>query len=106
MIHFMINVTFLNVFIFNPLHKAIAILLFHICPQTCNDHFLFVVLCYNIPKTEAECKRKIREEFRRHAHLTDLRIIDTVIIRVGISLSNIQTDFYRKYQQLQFQFSV
>ncbi|XP_077268395.1 NADH dehydrogenase (ubiquinone) B14 subunit isoform X2 [Temnothorax americanus] len=39
------------------------------------------LLSYDIPKTEAECKRKIREEFKRHAHLTDLRIIDKQIIR-------------------------
>lgn len=44
----------------------------------------FTVLAYDIPKTEADCKQKIREEFRRHAHLTDLRIIDTVIIKVRI----------------------
>lgn len=44
----------------------------------------FAVLFYDIPKTEADCKQKIREEFKRHAHLTDLRIIDKVIIRVRI----------------------
>lgn len=46
--------------------------------------FLFTVLLYYIPKTEAECKKKIREEFRRHAHVTDVRIIDKLIIRVRI----------------------
>lgn len=54
----------------------------------CNVHF-FAVLSYDIPKTEAECKKKIREEFKRHAHLTDLRIIDKVIIKVGIRISRI-----------------
>lgn len=43
---------------------------------------LFTVLLYDIPKDEAACKAKIREEFKRHAHVTDLRIIDRLIIRV------------------------
>lgn len=47
------------------------------------------MLSYDIPKTEAECKQKIREEFRRHVHLTDLRIIDKVIIKVRIRISRI-----------------
>ncbi|KYN50184.1 NADH dehydrogenase [ubiquinone] 1 alpha subcomplex subunit 6 [Cyphomyrmex costatus] len=51
-------------------------------------------LVYDIPKNEAACKQKIREEFKRHAHLTDLRIIDKVIIRVRIRI------YINKYQQL------
>jgi len=49
--------------------------------------FFFAVLSYDIPKSEVDCKRKIREEFKRHAHLTDLRIIDKLIIKVKIRIS-------------------
>lgn len=48
-------------------------------------HLYFAVLSYDIPKNEAECKQKIREEFKRHAHVTDLRLIDKLIIKVRSS---------------------
>ncbi|EGI65145.1 PREDICTED: NADH dehydrogenase [ubiquinone] 1 alpha subcomplex subunit 6 isoform X1 [Acromyrmex echinatior] len=47
------------------------------------------LLSYNIPKSEVDCKRKIREEFRRHAHLTDLRIIDIVIVKGQMELQEV-----------------
>ncbi|XP_070153819.1 NADH dehydrogenase [ubiquinone] 1 alpha subcomplex subunit 6 [Polyergus mexicanus] len=47
------------------------------------------LLSYDIPKSEAECKKKIREEFKRHAHVTDLRIIDRLIIRGQMELQEV-----------------
>ncbi|EFN88204.1 NADH dehydrogenase [ubiquinone] 1 alpha subcomplex subunit 6 [Harpegnathos saltator] len=48
-----------------------------------------MLLYYDIPKNEADCKKKVREEFKRHAHLTDLRIIDRVIIRGQMELQEV-----------------
>jgi len=47
------------------------------------------LLSYDIPKNEAECKRKIREEFKRHSHLTDLRLIDKLIIKGQMELQEV-----------------
>ncbi|XP_020284967.1 NADH dehydrogenase [ubiquinone] 1 alpha subcomplex subunit 6 [Pseudomyrmex gracilis] len=48
-----------------------------------------MLLLYDIPKDEAACKAKIREEFKRHAHVTDLRIIDRLIIRGQMELQEV-----------------
>ncbi|EZA56310.1 hypothetical protein DMN91_010430 [Ooceraea biroi] len=47
------------------------------------------LLYYYIPKTEADCKQKIREEFKRHAHVTDVRLIDMLIIRGQMELQEV-----------------
>lgn len=65
------------------LHKVIYYSLFNFKSLLILFFFHFAVLCYDIPKNEAECKKKIREEFKRHAHVTDVRIIDRLIIRVS-----------------------
>ncbi|XP_011691001.1 PREDICTED: NADH dehydrogenase [ubiquinone] 1 alpha subcomplex subunit 6 isoform X2 [Wasmannia auropunctata] len=51
-----------------------------------NSHCL---LSYDIPKNEADCKQKIREEFKRNAHVSDIRIIDKLIIRGQMELQEV-----------------
>lgn len=47
------------------------------------------LLSYDIPKSEADCKQKIREEFKRNAHVSDIRIIDKLIIRGQMELQEV-----------------
>lgn len=42
----------------------------------------FVVSNYDIPRTKEECRQKLKEEFKRNAHINDLRVIDLLLIKV------------------------
>ncbi|XP_029038603.1 NADH dehydrogenase (ubiquinone) B14 subunit [Osmia lignaria lignaria] len=46
----------------------------------------YIKLGYDIPKTEEECKRKLKEEFRRNSTVRDLRVIDMLIIKGQMDL--------------------
>lgn len=37
---------------------------------------------YDLPKTKKDCQQKLREEFKRNAHISDLRVIDLLLIKV------------------------
>lgn len=37
---------------------------------------------YDIPKSEKECRQKLREEFLKNRNVTDVRVIDMLIIKV------------------------
>ncbi|XP_078045252.1 NADH dehydrogenase (ubiquinone) B14 subunit [Augochlora pura] len=50
-------------------------------PQTLID--------YDIPRTQEQCKQKLREEFRKRQHMSDLRIIDITILKAQIQLQEI-----------------
>jgi hypothetical protein len=39
---------------------------------------------YDIPKSETQCRAKLREEFLRHQHVTDIRVIDMLVIKVTL----------------------
>ena len=39
---------------------------------------------YDINKTELQCRKKLREEFMRHANVTDIRVIDLLTVKVTI----------------------
>lgn len=41
----------------------------------------FIVVGYHIPKSAAECRQKLREEFMKNAHVTDVRVIDMLVIK-------------------------
>ncbi|XP_014478701.1 PREDICTED: NADH dehydrogenase [ubiquinone] 1 alpha subcomplex subunit 6 [Dinoponera quadriceps] len=47
------------------------------------------LLVYDVPLKAQDCKEKIREEFKRHAHVTDVRIIDHLIIRGQMELQEV-----------------
>ncbi|XP_076182877.1 NADH dehydrogenase (ubiquinone) B14 subunit [Ptiloglossa arizonensis] len=46
----------------------------------------FIVWGYDIPKSEAECRKKLREEFRRHDKVTDIRVIDLLVVKGQMDL--------------------
>lgn len=41
---------------------------------------------YDIPKNITQCREKLREEFMKHKDVTDIRVIDMLIIKVYILL--------------------
>jgi hypothetical protein len=43
-----------------------------------------VVLDYDIPKSVEQCRAKLREEFEKHRQITDIRVIDMLVIKVGV----------------------
>ncbi|XP_032674984.1 NADH dehydrogenase [ubiquinone] 1 alpha subcomplex subunit 6 [Odontomachus brunneus] len=60
------------------------------------------LLLYDIPKKEADCKKKIREEFKRHAHVTDVRIIDQLVIRGQMELQEVANIWKPKGQLMTY----
>lgn len=38
---------------------------------------------YDIPKSEAQCREKLKEEFLKHKNVTDIRVIDMLVIKVS-----------------------
>ncbi|KAK2576981.1 hypothetical protein KPH14_011944 [Odynerus spinipes] len=41
----------------------------------------FIVMDYNIPYSRKQCLEKIRSEFMKHKHVTDLRVIDLLVLK-------------------------
>ncbi|KAF4519749.1 hypothetical protein B566_EDAN010342 [Ephemera danica] len=46
----------------------------------------YVVLDYDIPKSVEQCRAKLREEFNKHRHVTDIRVIDMLVIKGQMEL--------------------
>ena len=42
----------------------------------------FIVMDYDIPKSVEQCRVKLREEFEKNRHVTDIRVIDMLVIKV------------------------
>jgi NADH dehydrogenase (ubiquinone) 1 alpha subcomplex subunit 6 len=41
---------------------------------------------YDIPKNEAQCRAKLREEFEKHRHAKDVRVIDMLVVKGQMEL--------------------
>ncbi|XP_046736995.1 NADH dehydrogenase [ubiquinone] 1 alpha subcomplex subunit 6 [Diprion similis] len=46
----------------------------------------FIVLDYHIPKSEKQCRQKLREEFMKNANVKDIRAIDLLVIKGQMEL--------------------
>uniref|UniRef100_D1FQ06 NADH dehydrogenase [ubiquinone] 1 alpha subcomplex subunit 6 n=1 Tax=Simulium nigrimanum TaxID=683695 RepID=D1FQ06_SIMNI len=46
----------------------------------------YIVMDYDIPKSEEQCRQKLREEFLRNKDVTDLRVIDMLVIKSQMEL--------------------
>ncbi|XP_049778734.1 NADH dehydrogenase [ubiquinone] 1 alpha subcomplex subunit 6 [Schistocerca cancellata] len=46
----------------------------------------YVVMDYDIPKSVAQCRAKLREEFEKNRHVTDIRVIDMLVIKGQMEL--------------------
>lgn len=42
---------------------------------------------YDIPKSEEQCCEKLRELFMKNAEVTDIRVIDMLVIKVCVHCS-------------------
>ncbi|KAF2895435.1 hypothetical protein ILUMI_10739 [Ignelater luminosus] len=46
----------------------------------------YIVRQYDIPKSVEQCRQRLREEFKKHECLTDVRVIDMLIIKGQMEL--------------------
>lgn len=42
----------------------------------------FLVFDRNLPLTKEECQNKLKEEFLKNKHISDVRVIDMLVIKV------------------------
>lgn len=49
----------------------------------------FVVQTYDIPRSEEECREKLREEFTKYDTINDIRLIDMMIIKGQMELKEV-----------------
>ncbi|XP_067012755.1 NADH dehydrogenase [ubiquinone] 1 alpha subcomplex subunit 6 [Anabrus simplex] len=46
----------------------------------------YIVMDYDIPKSVEQCRAKLREEFEKNRHVTDIRVIDMLVIKGQMEL--------------------
>ncbi|GAB0086084.1 NADH dehydrogenase [Sergentomyia squamirostris] len=46
----------------------------------------YVVMDYDIPKSVEQCREKLREEFMKHKDVSDIRVIDMLVIKGQMEL--------------------
>jgi hypothetical protein len=42
------------------------------------------VMDYDIPKSVEQCRAKLREEFEKNRHVSDIRVIDMLVVKVRV----------------------
>jgi NADH dehydrogenase (ubiquinone) 1 alpha subcomplex subunit 6 len=47
---------------------------------------IILVFDRHLPVTKEECQKKLKEEFLKNKHITDVRIIDMLVIKVCINI--------------------
>lgn len=45
-----------------------------------------IIKYYQLPKSTAQCYKKLRQEFMQHANITDIRVIDMLVIKGHMTL--------------------
>ncbi|KAM3965182.1 NADH dehydrogenase [ubiquinone] 1 alpha subcomplex subunit 6 [Aphomia sociella] len=56
----------------------------------------YIVKYFDIPKSEEDCRWKIREYFYKNACVTDIRVIDILVIKGYIELKEITHQWQQK----------
>ncbi|KAK7074682.1 NADH dehydrogenase 1 alpha subcomplex subunit 6 ndufa6 [Halocaridina rubra] len=46
----------------------------------------YIVIEYDIPKSQDQCRQKLREEFEKYRHVQDIRTIDMLVIKGQMEL--------------------
>jgi len=59
-------------------------------PTPYNPIPALAVMDYDIPMTVEQCRDKLREEFVKHRSVTDIRVIDMLVIKVRPSFTTNQ----------------
>lgn len=52
---------------------------------------------YDIPKSEAQCRDKLKSEFTKHKNVTDIRVIDMLVIKVRCDVLEGFTILFNSY---------
>ncbi|XP_071455158.1 NADH dehydrogenase [ubiquinone] 1 alpha subcomplex subunit 6 [Hetaerina americana] len=59
-------------------------------------HIPYLVLDFDIPKSIPQCREKLREEFMKHQHVTDIRVIDMLVIKGQMELKEVANKWKQK----------
>jgi len=59
-------------------------------------HIPYMVLEYDLPKNEAQCRAKMREEFEKNRFVKDVRVIDLLVIKGQMELVDTVKRFKQK----------
>lgn len=51
-----------------------------------NIHIYFLVEDYDIPKSVEQCRAKLKEEFLKNRDVTDIRVVDMLVIKGQMEL--------------------
>ncbi|XP_012274959.1 NADH dehydrogenase [ubiquinone] 1 alpha subcomplex subunit 6 [Orussus abietinus] len=62
-----------------------------------------IVWEFDIPRTVDQCKAKLREEFIKHRNLTDIRVIDMLIVKGQMELRE-TTELWKTKGQIMYLF--
>ncbi|XP_047483899.1 NADH dehydrogenase [ubiquinone] 1 alpha subcomplex subunit 6-like [Penaeus chinensis] len=46
----------------------------------------YILIDYDFPKSKEQCREKLREEFEKHRHVQDIRVIDMLVIKGQMEL--------------------
>jgi len=58
-------------------------------------NFIVLVFDRHLPVTKEECQKKLKEEFLKNKHITDIRVIDMLVIKVCKSYFNSNFEFFK-----------
>ncbi|KAK4875526.1 hypothetical protein RN001_011948 [Aquatica leii] len=61
-----------------------------------NKQLPFIVRHFDIPKSVEQCRQILREEFTKHENLTDVRVIDMLIIKGQMELQESVNNWKQK----------
>ncbi|XP_068633203.1 NADH dehydrogenase [ubiquinone] 1 alpha subcomplex subunit 6-like [Battus philenor] len=56
----------------------------------------YIIKFFDIPKTEEDCRLKLRENFYKHAKVTDVRVIDILVIKGYMELKEVTHQWQQK----------
>ncbi|XP_055631630.1 NADH dehydrogenase [ubiquinone] 1 alpha subcomplex subunit 6-like [Toxorhynchites rutilus septentrionalis] len=70
--------------------------------KTWYRHIPLVVHQYDIPKTVGECRLKLREQFDKHKDVTDVRVIDMLVIKEQMELKAIVNRWKQKSHLMRY----
>ncbi|XP_050312070.1 NADH dehydrogenase [ubiquinone] 1 alpha subcomplex subunit 6-like [Anthonomus grandis grandis] len=52
-------------------------------------HIPYILKHYDVELSEEQCKKKLREQFNKHAKINDIRVIDMLVIKGQMDLQEI-----------------
>ncbi|XP_048760886.1 NADH dehydrogenase [ubiquinone] 1 alpha subcomplex subunit 6-like [Ostrea edulis] len=61
-----------------------------------------IVIMYKLDVTDKEAHAKLREEFMKNKHITDLRVIDLLVVKGQLELINAVEEFSQKPHLMRF----